>query len=71
MPLARISVGAGLLSPEQRSTLIAEVTDALVKAEGNPKLRPYTYVIIDEVPDGNWGANGAPVTRASVAAALR
>ena len=64
MPLARISVGAGQLSQEQRRTLIAEVTDALVKAEGNNEQpRPYTYVIIDEVAEGNWGANGAPIRR--------
>jgi 4-oxalocrotonate tautomerase len=70
MPLARISVGAGQLSEEQRHALIAEVTDALIKAEGNNEsLRPYTYVIIDEVANGNWGANGVPITGRATAKA--
>ncbi|MDZ4853326.1 MAG: tautomerase family protein [Nitrospirota bacterium] len=30
-----------------------------VKGEG---LRPVTWVIIHEVPSGNWGVGGSPVT---------
>jgi 4-oxalocrotonate tautomerase len=42
--------------------MIELVTDAVVEAEGyGDAVRPITWVIIDEVKDGSWGASGRAV----------
>ena len=65
MPLVNITVPAGSLTPEKKQRMIELVTDAVVEAEGfagNERVREITWVLIDEVPEGNWGAAGAQVT---------
>ncbi|EMJ95595.1 tautomerase enzyme [Leptospira alstonii serovar Pingchang str. 80-412] len=42
--------------------MIQKVTDAVVEAEGKPVVRRYTWVHINEVPDGGWGMSGKAVT---------
>ncbi|EMG21273.1 tautomerase enzyme [Leptospira interrogans serovar Icterohaemorrhagiae str. Verdun HP] len=42
--------------------MIQKVTDAVVEAEGKPVVRRYTWVHINEVPDGGWGMSGKVVT---------
>jgi 4-oxalocrotonate tautomerase len=62
MPLVNIRVPEGSLSEEKKSRMIELVTDAVVEAEGyGDAVRPITWVIIEEVKDGNWGAAGRPV----------
>jgi 4-oxalocrotonate tautomerase len=61
MPLAQLKGLSGFLSAEQKGELIRKVTDAIVSVEGEG-LRPVTWVIIEEVPSGNWGVGGTPVT---------
>ena len=46
---------------EQKQELVRKVTDAIVSIEGEG-LRPVTWVIIEEVPSGNWGVGGSSVT---------
>ncbi|MEI8147001.1 MAG: 4-oxalocrotonate tautomerase family protein [Alphaproteobacteria bacterium] len=70
MPFVQISVPAGSLSPEQKTAMIAKVTDACVEAEGIPAVRAQTFVHIAEVPDGGWGIGGRAVTLAMMKAAL-
>lgn len=65
MPLVNITVPAGTLTPEKKQRMIELVTDAVVEAEGftgNERVREITWVLIDEVPEGNWGAAGDTVT---------
>ncbi len=63
MPLVNIRVPEGSLSEEKKDRMIELVTDAVVEAEGyGDAVRPITWVIIDEVKDGNWGAAGRAVT---------
>ncbi|WP_036041782.1 tautomerase family protein [Leptospira alstonii] len=62
MPLVQIFVPAGSLSAEMKSDMIQKVTDAVVEAEGKPVVRRYTWVHINEVPDGGWGMSGKAVT---------
>ena len=65
MPLVNITVPAGSLDEAKKQRMIELVTDAVVEAEGftgNDKVRSITWVLIDEVPEGNWGAAGQTVT---------
>jgi 4-oxalocrotonate tautomerase len=61
MPLVQIKGIAGYLSAEEKQTLIARVTDAVVSVEGEG-LRAVTWVIVDDVPSGAWGVGGDAVT---------
>jgi 4-oxalocrotonate tautomerase len=61
MPLAQLKGLSGYLSLEQEQELIRKVTDAIVSVEGEG-LRPVTWVIVEDVPSGQWGVGGSPVT---------
>jgi 4-oxalocrotonate tautomerase len=62
MPLVNIRVPEGSLSQEKKERMIELVTDAVVEAEGmGDVVKPITWVIIDEVKDGSWGAAGNAV----------
>lgn len=61
MPLAQLKGLSGYLSLEQKQELIRKVTDAIVSVEGEG-LRPVTWVIVEDVPSGQWGVGGSPVT---------
>ncbi|MDP1948314.1 MAG: 4-oxalocrotonate tautomerase family protein [Nitrospirota bacterium] len=61
MPLAQLKGISGYLSAEQKGELIRKVTDAIVSVEGEG-LRPVTWVIVEDVPSGQWGVGGTPVT---------
>lgn len=61
MPLAQLKGLSGFLNAEQKSELIRKVTDAIVSVEGEG-LRSVTWVIIEEVPSGDWGVGGTAVT---------
>ncbi|MCI0427716.1 MAG: tautomerase family protein [Nitrospiraceae bacterium] len=52
---------SGFLIPEQNGELIRKVTDAIVSVEGEG-MRPVTWVNLEEVPSGDWGIGGTPVT---------
>lgn len=57
MPLAQLKGVSGYLSKEQKKELIEKVTEAIVSVEGEG-LRPVTWVIIEDVPEGQWGVGG-------------
>ena len=62
MPLVNIRVPEGSLSQEKKERMIELVTDAVIEAEGyGDAVRPITWVIIDEVKEGSWGAAGQAV----------
>jgi 4-oxalocrotonate tautomerase len=60
MPLVDIHVIKGVFTPEQKSQMIARVTDAMVSVEGE-KLRGVTWVKINEVQGGDWAIGGQPL----------
>jgi 4-oxalocrotonate tautomerase len=63
VPLVNIRVPEGSLSQEKKDKMIELVTDAVIEAEGyGDAVRPITWVIIEEIKDGNWGAAGRAVT---------
>lgn len=57
MPLAQLKGISGYLSAEQKKELIEKVTDAILSVEGEG-LRSVTWVIIEDVPEGQWGVGG-------------
>ena len=53
--------------------MVEKITDATLEAEGlpnNERTRMLTWVIINEVNDGNWGAGGGVVRLADIANAF-
>ncbi len=61
MPLAQLKGLSGYLDAEQKKQLIERVTDAILSVEGEG-LRPVTWVVIDDVPEGQWGVGGETVS---------
>jgi 4-oxalocrotonate tautomerase len=64
MPLVHVTVPEGSLSEARKQLMVEKVTAAALEAEGlpdNERTRMLTWVIINEVKDGNWGAGGGVV----------
>ena len=57
MPLVEVKVFKDELSRAQSKQLIGMITDAVTEVTSD-KLRGVTWVIIDEVEDGQWGVGG-------------
>lgn len=58
MPLAEITLIEGR-TPEQKRALLAEVTEAVVRAVGAP--RENVRVVIREVPAEHWAVGGVSI----------
>ena len=67
MPLVDIQLTKGVFTPEQKSTMISKVTDAMVQVEGE-KMRPVTWVRVQEIEEGQWAIGGNPLTASAVKA---
>ena len=57
MPLINVRVFKDELSADQSKDLIGKITDAITEVTSE-KLREVTWVIIEEVKDGQWGVGG-------------
>jgi 4-oxalocrotonate tautomerase family enzyme len=57
MPVAKIFVPAAVLTPEQRREIVKGVHQVINGVEGRPS-EAQTYVLINEIPDGDWGSAG-------------
>jgi 4-oxalocrotonate tautomerase family enzyme len=57
MPVAKVYVPEGTLTREQRSEIIKGIHAAIVAVRKAPPDAP-TYVLINEVPAGDWGFTG-------------
>jgi len=60
VPIYRVNatVPAGAMSDRRKAGLVKDVTDLLLKADGGDPNPLRVWVLIAEVPDGNWGAAG-------------
>jgi len=65
MPLAQIKGISGVLTLEQKQEMIKKVTEAIISVEGEG-VRPVTWVVVEDVPSGQWGVGGDPVTTSAV-----
>jgi 4-oxalocrotonate tautomerase len=57
MPLIEIKFFEEEFSDEERKGIIGAVTDAMVGFTGE-QVRPYTWVVLQEVKSGGWGIGG-------------
>lgn len=67
MPLVDIELIEGVFDADQKREMIAEVTEAMVRIEGEA-LRGTTWVRIREIAGGEWAIGGKPLTAADVKA---
>lgn len=65
MPLISVRLIEGVFTPEQKQQIQQKLTDAMVSIEGE-NMRPYTLVIVDEVPSGQWAVGGRSLTTDAV-----
>jgi len=65
MPLIQVKLIEEVFTETQKKEIIAKLTDAMVAIEGEA-LRPYTWVLIEEVRGGSWGIGGKGLTAADV-----
>ena len=65
MPLVNVRLIEGVFTPEQKSEMIHQLTETMVRIEGE-NLRPVTWVIVEEVKSGDWGIGGNGLTTADV-----
>jgi 4-oxalocrotonate tautomerase len=65
MPFVTIKTIEGTLSPEQKAAVISGVTDAVVAVEG-AFVRPYTWVVVEEIAGSDWGFGGQPASAEAI-----
>jgi 4-oxalocrotonate tautomerase family enzyme len=73
MPLVHVTVPEGSLSEARKQLMVEKITAAALEAEGLPdteRSRMLTWVIINEVREGNWGAGGGIVRLSDIARAF-
>ena len=57
MPFTTVKVIEGVFSKEQKTQLIKKITEAMIEVEGEA-MRDLTWVVIDEVKQGDWAIGG-------------
>lgn len=67
MPLIQVKLIENVFTPDQKKDLIQKLTEAIVAVEGE-KMRPVTWVLIEDVQSGDWGIGGQAVTTEAVRA---
>ncbi|WAC47963.1 tautomerase family protein [Asticcacaulis sp. SL142] len=65
MPLVTIDVIKDVFTPAQKQAMITEVTNAMIRVEGEA-LRGVTWVKINEINSGDWAIGGQPLTARDV-----
>jgi 4-oxalocrotonate tautomerase len=65
MPLVNVKLIEGVFTDSQKQEIIRKITDAMVSIEGE-NLRPVTWVILEDVKNGDWGVGGRGLTVADV-----
>ena len=62
---------AGILDRDKQIGVVAELTEIVATAAGDPGLAARTWVLVYESPDGGWGIGGKAMTGADIATAAR
>ena len=65
MPLVTIDVIKDVFTKDEKQAMIAGVTEAMIKVEGEA-MRPVTWVRINEVEQGDWAIGGQMLGAADV-----
>jgi phenylpyruvate tautomerase PptA (4-oxalocrotonate tautomerase family) len=61
MPVAKVYVPEGLLTTDLRRDIVKGIHDVINSVEKRPA-NAQTYVLINEVPTGDWGNAGTVYT---------
>jgi 4-oxalocrotonate tautomerase family enzyme len=61
MPVVKVHVPEGVLSPEQRREIVSGIHD-LINSVERKQTKIQTYVLITEIPAGDWGNAGTVYT---------
>ena len=61
MPIVNVKLMEGVLSDDQKKTLMKNLVDAVVKVYGAP-MRLFMHVVLEEIKTGDWIAGGGVVT---------
>jgi 4-oxalocrotonate tautomerase len=69
MPLIRATLLENAISAEQKQQLIGRITDAVVSVYGE-NMRTYTWVLVDEIKSGLFGAGGHGFTTEEIQALM-
>jgi 4-oxalocrotonate tautomerase len=67
MPFVNVKVIEGVFSGAQKEAMVKELTDAMVRIEGE-NMRQVTWVVIEEVRSGSWAIGGQSLTTEAVKA---
>ena len=65
MPLINVKLIKDVFTPEQKATMIEKLTDTMVAIEGE-NMRGVTWVVVEEVQQGDWAIGGQRLTAADV-----
>ena len=57
MPFIEVKSIRGVFSPEQKAEVISGITDVFARMKGE-EFAEGTWVVINEMHDGNWGEGG-------------
>lgn len=73
VPVYRVNatVPAGAMSDRRKAGLVKDVTELLLEADGGDHDPLRVWVLIGEVPNGNWGAAGQVIDFAQLREAAR
>jgi 4-oxalocrotonate tautomerase len=69
LPLIRATLVENAITPEQKQELISRITDAVTSVYGET-MRPFTWVLIDEIKSGQFGAGGHGFTTDEIRALM-
>ena len=67
----QVLTNAGALDREKQTALVAELTELVAAAAGDPSLTGRTWVLLTEAPEGGWGLWGHAHTNEELVAAAR
>jgi phenylpyruvate tautomerase PptA (4-oxalocrotonate tautomerase family) len=67
----QVLTNAGALDRDKQLAVVAQLTDLVVTASGNPALRDRTWVLLTEAAPGGWGLWGHAHTNEELVAAAR
>jgi 4-oxalocrotonate tautomerase len=58
MPFIDVKTIRGVFSPEEKPEIIEEITNVFARMKGD-EFAAGTWVVINELDNGNWGEGGA------------
>jgi 4-oxalocrotonate tautomerase len=65
MPLIQVKLMEEVFTVAQKKEMITKLTEAMVAIEGE-RMRPVTWVTIEDVRSGDWGIGGQAMTTEAV-----